>query len=152
MTLTCSNITQSHSVNDDTLQNVLENLLVWLNDQNYFDYQSFSAPYIQIVNSKKMCLVAYGESSIHENQADKCADILGLYDFENSTIYISHNLDLSSKEGQAIIVHELVHHFQYKSGEADKVVNINELEPLAYFLERKFSKQNSLLVSNRHFY
>jgi Zn-dependent peptidase ImmA (M78 family) len=139
-------------MDDSKLQNVLTNLLIWLKGQNQFEYKNISEPNIEITDRKKMCLLAYRDSYIHINKKEKCSVIFGLYNYKNKTIYINHDLDLTSKKGQAIVLHELVHHFQYESGDADKVVNINQLEPLAYFLEKKFNKEYSLLALNKHFH
>ncbi len=146
--LMSSNITHSHSTDDAKLQNVLSNLLIWLENQNYFNYENIVVPNIKVVDVEKICSIAYGEDDRKIRHGKHCANIRGLYDFNNKTIYISHDVDLNSKKGQAIILHELVHHFQYESGEADEVDNINQLEHLAYFLEKKFRKQKSLLASN----
>lgn len=147
-----SNSVNSNSINERELQGVMESLIIWLNDQNHFNYQNISAPNISIVSAKEICLLAYGEKSIHKEQSNKCTDIFGLYNFKNSRIYLSNDLDLNSLQGQSVLLHELVHHFQYKSGEANKVSHISQLEPYAYFLERKFNRQFSLIASSQDSY
>ena len=148
--LICSTIVHSYSVDDRKLQSVVHNLVVWIYEQNHFNYQNVSPPRVKIIDETKLTALAYGNSYVHKIKDYNYDEVLGLYNYRNSTIYISHQLDLNSKQGQSILLHELVHHFQYMSGEADKVTHISQLEPYAYFLERKFSKQYSLIASNKH--
>ncbi len=145
--LMSANIAHSHSMDITELQNVLSNLIIWLENQKNIKYENISRPSIKIVNIKEMCSIAYGDKRRNLNYQKQCNKIMGLYDYHNKTIHITHDVDLSSVEGQAIILHELVHHFQYESGKADKVNKINQLENLAYFLEKKFIKENPLFAA-----
>ena len=149
--LMCSNIVHSHPVDNKELQSVLQDLVSWIYEQNHFNYQNISPPNIKIINKNKLTSLAFG-NELHLAEEKRFDDVLGLYNFKNNTIYISHELDINSKHGQSILLHELVHHFQYKSGEANKVTHISQLEPYAYFLERKFNRQYPLLASNQHFH
>lgn len=145
--LMSSNIAHSDSMGNAELKNVLANLIIWLEDQSYIKYENIISPNIKIINTKEICSIVYGEKKKKINNQKRCAMIMGLYDFYNKTIYISHDVDLNSNKGQAIILHELVHHYQYESGGAGNVVNVKQLEYFAYYLEKKFIKENSLLAS-----
>ena len=106
-------------------------------------------PKITIVHHDDLCKIAYPNNAMHHGKY--CYSILGLYNYIDETIYILESLNLDTKYGESVVLHELVHHFQYESGEADKVDNINQLEHFAYFLEKKFSNQDSLIASNNRY-
>lgn len=85
--------------------------------------------------------MAYSETIV-ANENGICEKIKGLYNYKNTTIYISDKLDLRKKSGKAIILHELVHHYQFGCGMVTDYTCWDEIEVLAKKLEKKYMRDN----------
>ena len=107
---------------------------------------NFRIPNIERVSTNEMLKVAFG-GKLPKNVNMKSLQIYGLYNYKNKSIYLLDEIDLSTEEGQAILLHELVHYLQYENGHDKQAQCKNQLESLAYKLEAKFLKANRKKVS-----
>lgn len=73
--------------------------------------------------------------------------IYGLYNYQDETIYLLDSVDLNTNKGKSILLHELVHYFQYKNGYHNRVVCKNQLEYLAYYLEAQYMQEQGERVA-----
>jgi hypothetical protein len=73
-------------------------------------------------------------------------DVIAVYDHETGTIYLPTYFDKNNNAHKAILLHELVHHLQYKSGYDKKVSCMPMLEKQAYNLMDKWIKQNNITM------
>jgi hypothetical protein len=67
---------------------------------------------------------------------------MALYDSEEKTVYIQKK-NYSDKTNMSYLIHELIHHYQFESGNNKKVRCINELEKEAYEIQVKFLEQHT---------
>ena len=150
---TGSNLPDSHTNNDDSLDNtgshtinsipdesmddLMVELLDWINTNSTFSYGADSFPAVKRVSPVKMAGIAFG-GNMRKNLDLKKFKIYGLYNFEENSIYIVNWLDLETEKGKAILLHELVHFLQYQYGHEKNVQCRNELEALAYLLETRY--------------
>ncbi len=71
--------------------------------------------------------------------------ILGAYDVHkgvNGTLYLSADLNLADEASQEVLVHELVHFLQYRSGKSYRCVG--EMEAEAYAVTRAWLAERGL--------
>lgn len=118
-------------------QALMKKLLIWLNKHSAFEHDISNLPEIVKVSANEMLHVAFG------NELPKSIDattlkIYGLYNFNEKAIYILDSIDMTTDEGKAILLHELVHFLQYQNKLNLKASCKNELESLAYQLETKY--------------
>lgn len=66
--------------------------------------------------------------------------VYALYNYLDQTIYLAEDIDISTRFGKSILVHELVHHYQYETGRSDKVECLRQLETLAYRTQINYLK------------
>jgi len=66
------------------------------------------------------------------------------YDDQRQLIYIRDDVDLNTVKGKAMLVHELVHHIQYRMGMNDQVPCQDALEKDAYLTQAKWLKEHGL--------
>ena len=74
--------------------------------------------------------------------------ILGVYTAHNATIFLDTEVDVSTLRGKSTLLHELVHHYQAKSGRIFSNPCLFEAE--AYSIEDKWRRQNDLPESTSH--
>ena len=119
-------------------------LLLWL-----MAHTNYSAPkelpLVQYRTSVELNELAYGQKAIEEARktGSEIMQPLAVYDRETRTIYLSKNFDVTNKEHQAIMLHELVHHLQEVNVVGYRQCTM-ELEPEAYGLERKWVIEQGL--------
>ncbi|MEM7541587.1 MAG: DUF6647 family protein [Pseudomonadota bacterium] len=103
----------------------------WLNQHFGQLRVSFSGlPALCRTDQKHLNQLAYGNATRLSQHR-----ILGLYDFEQHTIYIAEELDLNAARGRSILLHELVHHAQFSSKQFTSMSGDASLEPMAYQIE-----------------
>jgi Zn-dependent peptidase ImmA (M78 family) len=112
-------------------------LLRWINKHSSFNHDLNDLPRILKVNKTQIAQIAFGRTLPAAIDPDTLG-IKGLYNFNNRTIYILDNLDLSVEGDRAILLHELVHYLQYRYGDDKGAECKNELEKLAYRLEAEY--------------
>lgn len=142
--LLCVNPVYAESVSKSSLNNILINLKSWLDNRSIFENKEISLPKLKQASKQELYRIAYGKNPTYKNKIK----ILGLYNNQNETIYIYDQLDVYNSEVQAIILHELVHHYQFQTGYTSNVSDIRELESLCYFIEKKYLRERALLAAN----
>lgn len=149
MILGASLLTQNSFAVTEGDNQLASELLNWINQHSSFNYSTDSAPKIKRVNARIIAEVAFG-GTLPRAVNPESLNIYGLYNFNEKTIYILDEVDLSTEKGKAILLHELVHYIQYQTG-IDKTVNcINELEPEAYDIEEAYLINHGININLDH--
>jgi len=120
-----------------TVEDLMEGLVDWINNRTSFKHELDKLPELVFANPNIIAEVAFGGELPSNVDANKL-NILGLYNFNDQTIYMLDSLDLKTEEGKAILLHELVHYLQYEESIDENVECRNELEALAYTLEAEY--------------
>ena len=120
-----------------TVEDLMEGLVSWINDRTSFKHDVDNIPELVFANPHIIAEVAFGGDLPSNVDATKL-NILGLYNFNDQTIYMLDSLDLKTEAGKAILLHELVHYLQYEESIDENVECKNELEALAYTLEAEY--------------
>lgn len=121
----------------NTVEDLMEGLVDWIHNRTSFKHEVDKFPELVFANPNIIAEVAFGGELPSNVDAAKL-NILGLYNFNDQTIYMLDSLDLKTEEGKAILLHELVHYLQYEESLNDNVECKNELEALAYTLEAEY--------------
>lgn len=125
--------------------------MTWINDHSSFEFDVENIPAVKKVNAQQIAEVAFG-GSLPKSIDAKSLRIFGLYNFNEKAVYLLDSIDLDSKEGKGILLHELVHYLQYQTGLNKNVRCKNELETLAYVLEARFLESQRVRhnISHKH--
>ncbi len=120
--------------NDTTL---VRQLIRWINEHSSFTHTENDIPPVRHVSNKQLLGLAFNKkfSNTREPGTRK---VMGLYNFEEGVIYLSHDTDLQTRTGKGVLLHELVHFLQYRYGHDKEISCVNELESLAYLLEAEY--------------
>ena len=124
-------------------EGMVPSLIGWINSHSSFKYNIHDVPHLQKVSPVQLAEIAFG-GNLPKNINPANLKIYGLYNFNNKTVYLLDTVDLSSEEGKAILLHELVHYLQYQEGVDKSVQCKNELESLAYLLEARYMSEQHL--------
>ncbi len=116
---------------------VVREMLQWLQAQQIGMDHPWQAPAVTRISQREILRLAFGEQ-LPQALANDGLKVYGLYNFKNETIYLHNGIDLGSIRGRAVLVHELVHYLQYRSGVNNRVRCKNELETMAYQLESRY--------------
>ncbi len=135
----------------NTIDDLMSGLVNWINNHTSFKHDIEKLPGVVFANPNVIAEVAFGGELPSNVDAAKL-NILGLYNFNNQTIYMLDSLDLKSEEGKAILLHELVHYLQYEESVDQNVECKNELEALAYTLEAAYLNNQGVThnISQNH--
>ena len=120
-----------------SLDSLLDELSVLLDNNHSFSKNNIEKPSIQIVDLDTLCDIAYKQAD-NVNMKGQCSNILGLYHNKEKRIYINETVDLKTGGGKAVVLHELVHHYQFECGLAENITCLTDLEALPLFLENKY--------------
>mgnify|MGYP002862481764 CR=1 FL=1 len=82
----------------------------------------------------------------YDKKADEFGTILALYDPEKKTIILQKGWTSDTIPGRSILVHELVHHMQYMSGQISKFKCQGKIEKEAYDVQNKWLEPYGLDV------
>jgi hypothetical protein len=121
---------------------LMARLLEWINEHTEFDHKIEQLPKLNFGDSQHIAVVAFGGDLPTDVDASKL-NILGLYNFNNKTIYLLDSVDLKTDVGRGVLLHELVHYLQYEEKLDEKVECKNELEALAYTIEAQYLHQHN---------
>lgn len=75
--------------------------------------------------------------------------------YQHPNIFLADSIDLATVEGQGILYHELVHHYQERQeryGEEDSCSRWNFREQEAYELQESWYQRHGLARKNPHIY
>ena len=120
------------------MKEILLSLLMWINQNSGFVYDGQPLPAVKQISNTQLAHIMF-EGNVPAGYDEY--GLVALYQNIEETIYISDTVDLDSDYGKSVLVHELVHHLQFKAGVHKDVFCLKSLERDAYEL------QNSYLVS-----
>lgn len=121
---------------------LVNELSMWLEANYEFKKEQVIKPAIKVVSGNALCETAFKESDIVKENIS-CEKIMGLYNYNEKVIYINELVDLNKKAGEAIVLHELVHHYQFESGLSKNISSLADLEKLAIAMEEKYLSENN---------
>jgi uncharacterized protein DUF6647 len=125
-----------------TSDQLMAGLFEWINEHTTFEHNIEHLPKLSFGSPQNIAVVAFGGELPAEVDATKL-NILGLYNFNNKTIYLLDSVDLKTEVGRGVLLHELVHYLQYEE-QLDKNVDCkNELEALAYTIEAQYLHEHN---------
>lgn len=125
-----------------TSEQLMISLLEWINVHTEFEYKNTYLPSLVFVNSQNIAEIAFGKSLPADIDA-MSLNIMGLYNFNEKTIYLLDSVDLKTEAGRAILLHELVHYLQYEEKIDKEIECKNELEALAYSIEAQYLHEHN---------
>jgi len=114
---------------------LLHELDQWLHKHGYMEY--LPLPGLDKLSQNKLCNMAFKVKMLAKGN-NNCTEILALYNHIDNTIYIHQEIDIYSVTGKSILLHELVHHYQYIP---DTELNRSEIwknEQAALRMEKKY--------------
>jgi hypothetical protein len=138
----------SNSTIDTPETELLRELDQWLHKHGYIE--RLPLPGIDKLSQDELCSMAYENHKI-KNKNENCTEILALYNYIDNTICIIHDLDINTIYGKSILLHELVHHYQYNSKTEINNAEIWQREQAALQLEKRYFKvesKNQTVVGN----
>lgn len=116
-------------------------LLTWIGSHTSLTYDGNVLPQIIRVDQHQLVRILYDGSLPQGLDIDRVT-VEGLYNFRDGKIYLSSDTDLATTEGQAVLVHELIHYLQYQQGLDRSVPCMRALEPSAYAAQAEYLRQH----------
>ncbi len=116
-------------------------LLTWIGGHTSLAYDGNGLPEIVQVDQHQLVRILYDGSLPQGLDIDRVT-VEGLYNFRDGKIYLSSNIDLATTEGQAVLVHELIHYLQYQQGLERSVPCMRALELSAYAAQAEYLRQH----------
>ena len=115
-------------------------LLTWIGSHTSLAYNGNDLPQIIQISQHQLVHILY-DGSLPQGLDIDSVTVEGLYNFHDGNIYLSRRIDLSTTEGRAVLVHELVHYLQYRQGLDRSVPCMRALEPSAYAAQAEYLRQ-----------
>jgi hypothetical protein len=125
-----------------TSDQLIAGLLEWINEHTAFEHKIAELPKLSFGNSQHIAVIAFGGDLPADVDASNL-NILGLYNFNEKTIYLLDSVDLKTDVGRGVLLHELVHYLQYEEQMDKNVECKNELEALAYTIEAQYLHEHN---------
>lgn len=116
-------------------------LLMWISSHTPMTYDGSHFPNVATVPHEQLIHILY-EGDVPQGLDPETVSVAGLYNFRDGNIYLLEDEDLTTIEGQAVLIHELVHYLQYRHGIDKQVGCMRELEPAAYAAQAEFLAQH----------
>ena len=107
----------------------------WLHKHGYMEY--LPLPGLDKLSQNELCSMAFKDKMLAKGN-NNCTEILALYNHIDNTIYINQEIDISSVSGKSILLHELVHHYQYIPDTELNSADIWKNEQAALRMEKKY--------------
>ncbi len=130
------------------MKELLFGLLMWLNGHSDFNYDpNLGLPNVEQIGVQELVVRRFkgDPPKLSAEQLDQVkAGLLAIYDNDAKTVFVSERVDLDSQEGQAVLLHELVHFVQYELGHDRRAQCVNELERDAYFLQADYMREHGM--------
>ncbi len=130
------------------MKELLISLLVWLNANADFNYDpDLGLPNVEQVSVQELVVRRFKGSppKLSAEQLDQVkAGLLAIYDNDAKTVFVSDRVDLGSRQGRAVLLHELVHFAQYELGHDRQAQCVNALERDAYFLQADYMHDHGM--------
>lgn len=132
-------------------------LLIWISSNTPLAYDGSHAPELVSVSQQQLVHIFY-QGDIPQGTDLETFSVAGVYNYKDGKVYLLQDVDLTTIEGKAVLVHELVHYLQYHHGLDKSVDCMSRLERAAYETQAKYLTRNGkipafnelhvLLVSN----
>ena len=131
-------------------------LMIWIGGQTGFPIPEL--PIISVVTSVEIRNIVFECDELKKqndpmynvfcgvDQNPSAPDVIAVYDHESSTVYLPIYFDKNNMAHKAILLHELVHHLQYKADYDEKVRCKPMLEKQAYDLMDKWIEHNNVTM------
>ncbi len=116
-------------------------LLMWISSHTPMTYDGSHSPNVVTVPHERLVHILY-EGDLPQGLDSETVSVAGLYNFHDGNIYLLEDEDLTTIEGRAVLIHELVHYLQYYHGIDKQVECMRELESAAYAAQAKFLAQH----------
>ena len=116
-------------------------LLMWISSHTPMTYDGSHFPNVVTVPHERLVHILY-EGDVPQGIDPKTVRVAGLYNFRDGNIYLLEDENLTTAEGQAVLIHELVHYLQYYHGIDKQVQCMRELESSAYATQAEFLAQH----------
>jgi hypothetical protein len=113
------------------MKSVIAALMLWISAHTNYQ-MNFDSP--RIVQLSQTAL----EQKFYQGQ-DKDSHLHAFYDPKNEIVYINNKFDINDPFNQSILLHEILHHVQFKNGV--KYDCIGELEEEAYTLQKQYLRE-----------
>jgi len=135
------NVLSHHLVQNDEYNLIMDELSIWLDNNYQFQKKNIKHPGIKFLSNKQLCEMAkikYDDSDREYDCEKTNIIIFGLYNYEKKHIYLNKLVDLKTKRGKAVLLHQLVHHYQYECGQNLDISCRGDIEKVADDLEIKY--------------
>ena len=116
-------------------------LLMWISSHTPMTYDGSHFPNVVTVPHERLVHILY-KGDLPQGLDPEIVSVAGLYNFRDGNIYLLEDEDLTTIEGQAVLIHELVHYLQYYDGIDKQVECMRELESAAYATQAEFLAQH----------
>ena len=116
-------------------------LLMWISSHTPMTYDGSHFPNVAAVPHEQLVHILY-EGDVPQGLDLETVSVAGLYNFRDGNIYLLEDEGLTTIEGQAVLIHELVHYLQYYHGIDKQVGCMRELESAAYAAQAEFLAQH----------
>jgi len=116
-------------------------LLMWISSHTPMTYDGSHFPNVVTVPHERLVRILY-KGDLPQGLDPEIVSVAGLYNFRDGNIYLLEDEDLTTIEGQAVLIHELVHYLQYYDGIDKQVECMRELESAAYATQAEFLTQH----------
>ena len=116
-------------------------LLMWISSHTPMTYDGSHFPNVVTVPHERLVHILY-KGDLPQGLDPEIVSVAGLYNFRDGNIYLLEDEDLTTIEGQAVLIHELVHYLQYYHGIDKQVECMRELESAAYAAQAEFLAQH----------
>ncbi len=114
-------------------------LLIWISSHTPMTYDGSHFPNVVTVPHERLVHILY-KGDLPQGLDPEIVSVAGLYNFRDGNIYLLEDEDLTTIEGQAVLIHELVHYLQH--GIDKQVECMRELESAAYAAQAEFLAQH----------
>jgi len=108
---------------------------------------------VEVVSKKTLVSIAY-KGEVPAGFDYNSSITIGLYSHKNNTIYLSDSIDMDTRFGKSVLLHELVHYLLYQNGVYDSVKCVAQNERLAYEIQNNYLKEHNIdqLFSKQHIF
>lgn len=116
-------------------------LLMWISSHTPLTYDSSNVPDVLFVPQDKLVEILY-QGNVPQGLDVDSVSVAGLYNYKDGNIYLLDDIDVSTIEGKAVLLHELVHYLQYQHGVDKSVACMRKLERSAYDAQAKYLQEH----------
>ncbi|MFQ6021397.1 MAG: DUF6647 family protein [Acidiferrobacterales bacterium] len=116
-------------------------MLMWISGHSPLAYDGSHVPDVISVPQGTLVQIFY-QGNVPRGPDINNISVAGVYNPRDGTIYLLDDVDLTTIEGRAVLVHELVHYLQYRHGFDKAVSCVRKLEPTAYAAQAEYLAQH----------